>query len=71
MAWISNDFGFLVTGDPGTGKTQIIRVLVAAVCDRALPVCAFDFKNDYSQKSFAQKHGLRVHDVIPTFTDLD
>jgi hypothetical protein len=58
-----NNFGFLVTGDSGTGKTQIIRALVAGVCDRGLPVCIFDFKNDYAETSFAHKHGLRVHDV--------
>jgi hypothetical protein len=58
-----NNFGFLVTGDSGTGKTQIIRALVAAVCDRNMPVCIFDFKNDYAESSFAKKHGLRVHDV--------
>jgi len=28
-----------------------------------LPVCVFDFKNDYAEKSFADRHGLRVHDV--------
>ena len=58
-----NNFGFLVTGDSGTGKTQVIRALVAAVCDDGLPVCVFDFKNDYAESSFAGKHGLRVHDV--------
>jgi hypothetical protein len=58
-----NNFGFLVTGDSGTGKTQVIRALIAAACDRSLPVCIFDFKNDYADAEFAHKHVLRVHDV--------
>lgn len=58
-----NNFGFLVTGDPGTGKTQIIRAIIAEACERKLPVCAFDFKNDYADDAFASRHGLTVHDV--------
>ena len=58
-----NNFGFLVTGDSGTGKTQIIRALVATACDNKIPVCIFDFKNDYADRSFARTYGIRVHDI--------
>ncbi len=27
------------------------------------PVCIFDFKNDYAERSFVQANGLKVHDV--------
>lgn len=58
-----NNFGMLITGDPGAGKTQMIKCVIAAVADQHLPVCIFDFKNDYSDAAFTKKHGLRVHDV--------
>jgi hypothetical protein len=58
-----NNFGFLVTGDSGSGKTQILRALIADVAHYGLPVCIFDFKNDYSDTAFAQSLGLRVFDI--------
>jgi hypothetical protein len=58
-----NNFGMLITGDPGAGKTQMIKCVIAAVADQQLPICIFDFKNDYSDDAFTKKHGLRVHDV--------
>ncbi len=30
---------------------------------RGLPVCIFDFKNDYSERSFVEAIGLKVYDV--------
>jgi hypothetical protein len=58
-----NNFGLLVTGDSGTGKTQILRAIIAEVVASGLPVCVFDFKNDYAESTFASAAGLRVHDV--------
>jgi len=55
--------GFLVTGDSGNGKTQILRALISEVVAQKLPVCIFDFKNDYAEEKFAAPTGLRVHDV--------
>ena len=57
------NFGILVTGDPGSGKTQTLNVLIDGVAAMGLPVCIFDFKNDYSERSFVQAIGLKVHDV--------
>jgi hypothetical protein len=55
--------GVLVTGDPGSGKTQTLSVLIDGVAQMGLPICIFDFKNDYSERSFVQAIGLKVHDV--------
>ncbi len=57
------NFGLLVTGDPGSGKTQTLNVLIDGVAGMGFPVCIFDFKNDYSERSFVQAIGLKVHDV--------
>jgi hypothetical protein len=57
------NFGLLVTGDPGAGKTQTLNVLIDGVARMGFPVCIFDFKNDYSERNFVQAIGLKVHDV--------
>ena len=53
----------LVTGDPGSGKTQTLNVLIDGVAGMGLPICIFDFKNDYSERAFVQAIGLKVHDI--------
>ena len=50
------NFGILVTGDPGSGKTQTLNVLIDGVARMGLPVCIFDFKNDYSERGFRAGH---------------
>ncbi len=57
------NFGVLVTGDSGSGKTQTLRVVIDGVTDMNAPVCIFDFKNDYADRAFVAEQGLRVHDV--------
>ena len=57
------NFGVLITGDPGSGKTQTLNVLIDGVSRMGYPVCIFDFKNDYSERSFVEAIGLKVHDV--------
>lgn len=57
------NFGILITGDPGAGKTQTLNVLIDGVARMGFPVCIFDFKNDYSERDFVQSIGLKVHDV--------
>ena len=58
-----NNFSFLITGDPGAGKTQTIRVLIDAACRADLPVMIFDFKADYGNPDFTQSLGLETVDV--------
>ncbi len=58
-----NNFGLLVTGDSGSGKTQVLRAVIAELVHAGLPVCIFDFKNDYSSSDFADPLALRVHNV--------
>jgi hypothetical protein len=58
-----NNFGFLVTGDAGSGKTQTIRVLIDAACHQGLSVCIFDFKADYCDPLFAGPLGIEIIDV--------
>ncbi len=57
------NFGVLVTGDSGSGKTQTLRVLIDGVSEIGAPVCIFDFKNDYADREFVVQQNLRVHDV--------
>ncbi|MDZ4791555.1 MAG: DUF87 domain-containing protein [Hyphomicrobiales bacterium] len=57
------NFGLLVTGDPGSGKTQTLNVLIDGVVEMGFPVCIFDFKKDYVSPDFVAEQRLRVHDV--------
>ena len=54
------NFGLLVTGDPGSGKTQTLNVLIDGVTRMGVPVCIFDFKNDYSDPDFVAAQRLKV-----------
>jgi DNA helicase HerA-like ATPase len=58
-----NNFGLLVTGDSGVGKTQILRAIISEVVTLGIPVCIFDFKNDYADPQFSEPTRLRVFDV--------
>jgi hypothetical protein len=58
-----NNFGILVTGDSGAGKTQVLRAIIHDVADLGYPICIFDFKNDYADPTFGKPVGLRVYDV--------
>lgn len=57
------NFGFLVTGDAGQGKTQTIRILIDEVVTAGKPALIFDFKNDYAPEDFAGALGLEVYDI--------
>jgi len=58
-----NNFGMLATGDSGSGKTQLLRALIADLSARNIPVCVFDFKNDYAPPEFSVPTCLKVFDV--------
>jgi hypothetical protein len=58
------NFGVLITGDSGMGKSQTIRVFIDSLRARKLPVLIFDFKNDYSASEFVKPLGLKVYDVV-------
>ena len=58
-----NNFGILITGDSGAGKTHILKAIIGTIANLGLPVCIFDFKNDYSDTAFADAHSLRVYDI--------
>ncbi len=57
------NFGLLVSGDSGQGKTQIIKALVAEVAARQHPFLIFDFKNDYGGEGFATAQGAITIDL--------
>lgn len=57
------NFGFQVTGSSGSGKTQLLKALVAASRTSGLPVLILDFKNDYADQEFTEAAALNVHDV--------
>lgn len=56
------NFGFMVSGDAGQGKTQLIKALIAEVARLDCPILIFDFKNDYSG-DFALEHGFETIDL--------
>ena len=56
------NFGLLVSGDAGQGKTQLIKAVLAEAMKAGSPVLIFDFKNDYGGE-FAKRHGLDVYDL--------
>ena len=58
-----NNYGFMVTGDAGSGKTQTIRVLIDAACRHGLPLTIFDFKADYCDPGFTAPLDIEVIDV--------
>jgi hypothetical protein len=51
----------LVVGTSGSGKTQVLKSLIAEVNQKNLVPIIFDFNNDYVAPGFLQKHHIRVH----------
>lgn len=57
------NFGFQVTGSSGSGKTQLLRALLAESRASGLPALILDFKNDYADSYLTEAADLQVHDV--------
>ena len=72
VAWESAanpNFGILVTGDPGSGKSQTIRTVIDETRKAGYPCLIFDFKKDYVDDEakgdlFASDNRLAVYDVV-------
>lgn len=58
-----NNFGFVITGDAGSGKTQTIKILIDAAARSDLSLCIFDFKADYCDAKFVDPLGIEVIDI--------
>lgn len=56
------NFGLVVSGDAGQGKTQIIKAVITEVAHLECPILIFDFKNDYGG-AFAETHGFESIDL--------
>ena len=56
------NFGILVTGDSGNGKTETLKVFIKEL-SKNYPVCIFNFKADYNQNEFVQSSNLKVYDL--------
>jgi len=61
---LNSNFGILVTGDSGKGKTQTFRAIMHELRLCGYPMTVFDFKNDYSDAPFVEPLGLKVYDVV-------
>jgi len=58
------NFGVMITGDAGYGKTQTIRAIMLELRKHGYPLLVFDFKNDYSDEEFKKRLNLTVYDVV-------
>jgi hypothetical protein len=61
------NFGLMVSGDAGQGKTQIIKAVISAATELGCPILIFDFKNDYGG-NFASRYGfetIELNDGLP------
>lgn len=56
------NYGLLVSGDAGQGKTQVIKALIAEAARLQSPILIFDFKNDYGGE-FASDNSLEIIDL--------
>jgi tetratricopeptide (TPR) repeat protein len=52
----------MITGETGSGKTQAIKVLLAELEQFYIPPLVLDFKDDYSDATFAAREHLAVCD---------
>lgn len=52
-----------ITGETGSGKTQATKAIISDLQQQGLPVFILDFKDDYSDESYAEAEGFRVYDA--------
>ena len=52
-----------ITGETGSGKTQATKAIVSELGSQGLPALILDFKDDYSDESFVDAEGCRLHDA--------
>jgi hypothetical protein len=53
----------LITGETGSGKTQAIKALIRDLRQYDVPALLLDFKDDYTQREYAEQEGFAVYDA--------
>lgn len=51
----------LIVGTSGSGKTQVLKSLIAEIVEKGLIPLIFDFNNDYVAPEFLQRHGIKAY----------
>ena len=57
-----------ITGETGSGKTQVTKAVIHELREYGLPTLILDFKDDYSDPAYAETEGFKVYD--PSFQSL-
>ncbi len=52
----------LVVGTSGSGKTQVMKSVIAEIVEKQVVPLIFDFNNDYVVEGFPERHRLRVYE---------
>jgi len=52
----------MITGETGSGKTQATKTILRDLNPFGVPALIFDFKDDYSDLTYAETEGLNVYD---------
>ena len=52
-----------ITGETGSGKTQVAKTIVSELGGQDIPALILDFKDDYSDKSFTGAEDFRLYDA--------
>ncbi len=50
----------LIVGTSGSGKTQVLKAIIAELIERSVTPLIFDFNDDYVRDGFPDRHGLHV-----------
>ena len=52
-----------ITGETGSGKTQVTKTIISELGAQDLPALILDFKDDYSDDTFIAAEGFRLYDA--------